>query len=148
MASKQRWYQAWEHTKHKETGPLGIFRQYNHMHGSWNEAEIGAVRAEWLDGFLRAGIDFSSLACEPVTWWDREVAQLISEHVAAHFRKIAIWDKDWVTFARQLGLNGADFNDPRSAFEKAAHRLLILTQKRRTNLAVRAFERILRMRGW
>ena len=45
-------------------------------------------------------------------------------------------------------LPGFNENVPRGVFEKAAHRMLALRQKRRRNLGVRALERILRSRGW
>ena len=61
MVRKQRWYQAWEHLKHQQKGPLQIFREYNHMYGSWEQEEIHPVQPEWLEGFDRAGIDFRSL---------------------------------------------------------------------------------------
>jgi hypothetical protein len=148
MASKQRWYQAWEHTKHQKAGPLNIFRQYNHMRGGWSKDEVQLLNPKWLAGYEQAGIDFHSLACEPVTWWDREVINMLSEHGPDHFRRIAIWDADWNTVARRAGLNGTNFSDPRSLFEKAAHGLLKRTQNRRGNIGVRAFERLLRSTGW
>jgi hypothetical protein len=148
MDSKQRWYQAWEYTKHRQKGPLEIFRQYNHMRGGWGADEIHPVRPEWFTGYEQAGIDFRSLQCEPVTWWDREVVQMIAEHGPAHFRRIAIWNQDWTTVAQKLGLGRGDFRDPRSALEKAAHRLLASTQHRRGDWSVRGFERLLRATGW
>ena len=148
MISKQRWYQAWEHTKHNERGPLEIFRMYNHMHGGWNPKEIHPLRPEWMAGYDVAGVGFRTLRCEPVTWWDREVAGMLKEHGPQYFRRIAIWDKDWTALARQLGMAGEYFHDPRSSFEKFAHRYLKESQKRRSAFAVRAFERILRLRGW
>lgn len=148
MASKHRWYQAWEYTQHRQKSPLEIFRQYNHMHGSWNAAELHPVRPEWLAGYEQAGIDFRSLACEPVTWWDREVVQMLGRHGADHFRRIAIWGQDWNAVARRVGLAGAAFHDPRSPFEKAVHRLLASTQHRRAQWSVRGFEKFLRLAGW
>lgn len=148
MASKQRWYQAWEHTKHQKAGPLDIFRQYNHMHGGWDGRDLHPVRPEWFAAYEQAGIDFRSLACEPVTWWDREVAGMLQEHGPEFFRRIAIWDKDWNAFAKQTGMTGVDFSDPRSRFERIAHSWLKRTQQRRGTLAVRVFEKLLRLRGW
>ena len=148
MLSKQRWYQAWEHTKHNERGPLEIFRMYNHMHGGWKREEIRPLRGEWLEGYERAGINFRALACEPVTWWDREIASMLKENGTEFFRRIAIWDKDWNAIATQIGLKEVEFSDPRSVFEKLAHRCLSLSQKRRANPLVRALERLLRFRGW
>ena len=148
MQSKQRWYQAWEHSKHQRSGPLDIFRQYNHMYGSWQQDEIHSLRPEWIEGYDLAGIDFRTLGCEPVTWWDKEVAGMLHEHGTRHFRRIAIWNKDWSAIARQIGIEGGDFSDPRSPFERLAHSLLAVTQKRRGTIAVRAFERLLRSFGW
>ena len=148
VISKHRWYQAWEQLNHPEKGPLEIFRQYHHMYGSWEEKEIHPVRPEWLDGFVRAGIDFRSLKCEPVTWWDREIAQMLLEQGPDRFRRIAIWDEDWNAMARSVGRNGADLSDPRTVGEKLIHRTLKATQKHRGNLGVRGFEHILRWLGW
>ena len=148
MVSKHRWYQAWEHVKHQEKGPLKIFREYHHMYGSWDKSEIHPLRPEWLEGYERAGIDFRSLRSEPVTWWDREIAQMLLEHGPERFRRIAIWDEDWNAIATRVGTNGIDLSDPRSTWEKAAHGLLKATQKHRANLGVRGFERILRLAGW
>jgi hypothetical protein len=148
MERKHRWYQAWEHLEHPEKGPLQIYRQYNHMHGSWDKHEICDFQPEWLESYERSGIDFRSLACEPVTWWDKEVAKLISEHGPAQFRKLAIWDQDWNTMAAQIGLKHRDMSDPRSVGEKIIHRLLAATQENRGNIGVRALERFLRLRGW
>jgi hypothetical protein len=148
MASKQRWYQAWEFTKHKKSGPLDIFRQYNHMNGGWNKAEIQPLRPEWLGGYEQAGIDFRSIKCEPITWWDQEVANMICQHGANYFRRIAIWEKDWNAFAIQTGLTGVDLSDPRSPTEKWIHRMLSATQNRREHIDVRILEKYLRATGW
>jgi hypothetical protein len=148
VACKQRWYQAWEHIQHKQKGPLQIYREYNHMNGSWGKDEILPVKEEWLAGYDRRGIDFRALTCEPVTWWDKEIVRLLREHGPQAFRKIALWDQDWNKVSAQLALADVDLSDPRSIGEKAAHRLLAMTQSRRGNLSVRVLERFLRMSGW
>lgn len=147
MLSKHRWYQALEHIEHRKE-PLRTFRQYHHMYGNWDKSEIHPIKPEWLEGYDRAGIDFRSLQSEPVTWWDREVMQMLREHGPERFRRIAIWDKDWNAVAARIGTNGGDLSDPRSLWEKTVHRLLKATQKKRTNMGVRGFERILRLGGW
>jgi hypothetical protein len=148
MASKHRWYQAWEYQKHQQKSPLQIFREYNHMYGSWGQDEIHPVKPEWFEGYDRAGIDFRSLKTEPVTWWDREVLGMLRENGPEHFRKIALWDKDWNAVAHVFGMNGIDLSDPRSVGEKMAHCLLRATQQRRSNWGARALERFLRVQGW
>jgi hypothetical protein len=149
MISKHRWYQAWEHVRHQQKGPLEIFREYRHMFGSWERSEIHPVRPEWFEGYTDRGIDFRRVRSEPVTWWDREILQMLQQHGPRHFRKIDIWDRDWNAVAQLTGVNAAQpIADPRSLFEKTAHRVLKSTQGHRSNLAVRAFERLLRSVGW
>jgi hypothetical protein len=80
MLSKQRWYQAWEHLNYPRKSLLDIYRKYNHMNGSWDENEIHPVKPEWLEGYDRAGIDFRNLTREPVTWWDRDVVEMLQRH--------------------------------------------------------------------
>jgi hypothetical protein len=148
MISKQRWYQAWEHSTHREKGPLQIFREYNHMFGGWAESEIHPVKPEWFEGYLRAGIDFRALKPEPVTWWDKEVVEMLRVHGPRHFRKLAIWDQDWNATADRLGLEHGDLSDPRSIAEKVAHHFLARTQKNRAALPARCLEHCLRIIGW
>lgn len=148
MLSKQRWYQAWEFANHRKKRPLEIFRQYNHMNGSWEKREIHPLRPEWFDHYDRVGIDFRALKCEPVTWWDQEVIKMFQEHGPEYFRRIAIWNHDWNAVAERLGLKIDAINDPRSQLEKTVHRLLASTQRRRSEWTVRGFERLLRATGW
>lgn len=148
MLSKQRWYQAWEYLTYPEKGALQIYRHYNHMRGGWPKSEVHAVKPEWLKRYDDAGVGFRSLQCEPLTWWDREILQMLSSHGTMRFRKVALWDKDWNTAATTAGMSHVDASDPRSGFEKLAHRLLAATQRRRGRPEVRVFEKILRLRGW
>ena len=148
MVSKHRWYQAWEHVANQQKRPLEIFRAYGHMYGSWDKSEIHPIKPEWLDGYRRLGIDFQSVSSEPVTWWDREVVHMLQQHGPEHFRKLDIWDKDWNAVAALTGTSNGELLDPRSMFDKAAHRLLKATQVHRSRLVVRAFEHALRTAGW
>ena len=150
MVSKHRWYQAWESVTHPQKGPLQIFRGYHHMCRSWDKSEVcQAVKPEWLEGYDHAGIDFRSLKSEPVTWWDREIVDMLREHGPERFRRVAIWDKDWNAIAATISnVNGVELTDPRTASDKAFHYLLARTLSRRTNLGVRMFERTQRSLGW
>lgn len=148
MRSKQRWYQAWETIQYPEKSALQIFRQYNHMFGSWNESEIHPVRPEWLERYQQAGIDYRTLKPEPVTWWDKEVISMLRQHGPARFRKTALWDVDWRVIAGALGISDNAFRDPRSVVEKFAHLALKRTQGNRERWTTVAFERALRLLGW
>lgn len=148
VISKHRWYQVWERLNHPNKTPLEIFRQYHHMYGSWGPDEIHPLRPEWLDGFVAAGVDFSSLACEPMTWWDQELVTVLRKHGPERFRKIAIWDQDWNEVAGRLGFHDLHLSDPRSLFDRFVHRILKTTQNARMKLWVRGFEYVLRRSGW
>jgi hypothetical protein len=148
MISKNRWYQAWEALERPERGPLDVFRQYHHMLGSWDQSEIVPVKPEWLDGYLRLGIDFTRLRSAKDLWWDREVLNWLLEHGTERFRRYAIWEQNWREVARSLGEPFDSLGDPRSRFDRFVHRYLAATQHRRSSLDVRVVERCLRMGGW
>jgi hypothetical protein len=148
MESKQRWYQMWEHLNCPNRSVLDIYRQYNHMYGSWADGEIYPFRPEWINGYDATGVDFRALECEPVTWWDEDLIKRVVEHGSDRFRRLAIWDKDWTPTATALGVDPVSVADPRSIIEKWIHRLLRATQKFRDKWSVRGFERILRLAGW
>jgi hypothetical protein len=147
MLSKQRWYQAWEHLNRPEKGALEIFRQYNHMFGSWDRSELELIRPEWLAGFRERGIDYQTLAPEQCTWWDAEVLDMLRKHGAHHFARISIWDKNWAQLGVERQIDG-DLRDPRSRIVRAVHALLRRTQSRRDAFAVRVFEKCLRLANW
>lgn len=148
MLSKQRWYQAWEFSKHKAKSPLQIFREYNHMHGGWKDAEIQAVREEWIDQYDCMGAGFRELKREPVTWWDKEVLSMLRDLGPTYFRKVAIWDENWNEVAARAGLADCNFADPRTPVERYIHTILQRTQRNRGSLGTRIFEKILRSYGW
>jgi len=127
---------------------LDIYREYNHMKGSWEESELKPVRAEWLTGYADMGIDFENIETESITWWDVEVLRMIQKMGPGYFRKLNIWGANWESVAASVGELGEGLSDPRSSFEKGAHRILEATQGRRANLGVRALESLLRRCGW
>jgi hypothetical protein len=148
MASKNRWYQAWETIERPERSALDVFRQYHHMLGSWDASEMVPLRPEWLDGYTKVGIDYASLRSEDFPWWDREVLGWLLEHGTARFRRAAIWDRNWQDVACAMAMPSEALADPRSRIEKLVHRYLAATQHRRSSIDVRILERCLRMAGW
>lgn len=147
MRSKQRWYQAWELLE-RGRGPLEIFRRYHHMHGGWPEGEIVPVNPAWLGDFARRGVRYDRLKPEALTWWDREVVNLLRRHGPARFRRLAIWDRDWNAVAARLADDFPRLDDPRGAGERIVHALLARTQGRRGSWPVRGLESALRLSGW
>lgn len=148
MLSKQRWYQAWECVNRPERSALDIFRQYNHMHGSWDASELTPICDAWLSNYDKANIDFRSLKTETITWWDREVLSMFHRYGPARFRKALMWNHDWNAVAAEIDKKPRNIDDPRTMRERLIHVILQKTQRHRQNLGVRAFEKLLRMQGW
>jgi hypothetical protein len=118
------------------------------MTGAWEKGEICPVNPAWLRGYDLAAIADSAQKGNAITWWDKEVVELLRDRGPKYFSKLAIWNHDWNAVARRMALNGIDLADPRSGFEKIAHAILLATQSQRRNYGVRAFERLLRLAGW
>jgi hypothetical protein len=150
MTSKQRWYQCWERIHHPHRRPISIFRQYQRMLG-WPAEEMQPFRAEWLEGYERAGIDMRTVEAERETWWDREVVRWMAARGPGFFSKQAVWDGvEWPAVARAAGIDAPaeQFKDPRSGIERAVHKWLESTQSRAAEWKVRWVQRALRIAGW
>ena len=131
MESKQRWYQCWECVNFPAKRAIQIFRQYHGMYAR-PEHEIHPFRREWIEGYEQLGIDMADIRAEPVTWWDREIVEMLLAHGPAFFRKQDIWAKDWTQMVRLCGHEGPaeSVRDPRTKVEKRIHRWLHRTQAR------------------
>jgi glycosyltransferase involved in cell wall biosynthesis len=136
LASKQRWYQCWE-LMNSGMPPGKIFRLYHRLLIP-DPQGMASVPPDWLDGYRDRGIEANSPYPEDERfWWDREVLALMERSGAAGFGPLAIWDYDWVGFARELELPQPErFADPRSARWRWYHRWLVRTQPRRRDRSV------------
>lgn len=142
MKAKQRWYQCWE-LLHSSRRPIQLFRAYHHMEAVPPEA-IRPVQAEWLRGQQDDGADPRSLGRDVSRQWDREVLGMLDLHGARHFRRLDIWDVDWVRFARQQGVDTPErFQDPRGSLARSLHHWLRRTQRRALDPRVRLAQRLL-----
>jgi hypothetical protein len=106
------------------------------------------VNPAWLGDFSRRGVRYDRLMPEALTWWDREVVNLLRRHGPARFRRLAIWDRDWNAVAARLADDFPRLDDPRGAGERIVHALLARTQGRRGSWPVRGLESALRLSGW
>lgn len=146
MRSKHRWYQAWERVHFPEKRPIALYRQYHHMYG---RRDTFPLDQRWFEGYERLGVEMRTVRSQPFYRWDEEVIEFIRVHGEEAFRKIAIWDAEWLQMARKHGLLAdTECRDPRSWFERAVHRWLLLTQSTNMSLPVRAMQRMLRPLGW
>ena len=147
MRSKQRWYQCWERLRYPEKRPVLLYRQYHHMDAAIETAQ--PMRAEWLAGYERAGIDMRTVTPAPFYWWDEEIVDLFHEHGVEPFRRLNVWDADWSALSAQMGreVNG-ELSDPRSAYDRAVHQWLASTQAASMSIPVRVVQRLLKPLGW
>lgn len=147
MRSKQRWYQVLERLNNPKKRPVTIFRQYHHMEAAIRQA--GPVRSEWLAGYEARGIDMRSVVKDSHYFRDKEVLELLIQYGPERFRRLNIWDCDWLALAKQCGVavNG-QLGDPRTPFEKAVHTWLRVTQPWSHTLPVRVVQRLLGLFGW
>lgn len=149
MKSKQRWYQCWEHLHLPSKRPIQLYRQYHQMDARPPE-QLHPVRAGWLASYERAGIDMRSLQPAPFYRWDQDILDMFETHGTQRFRKIGIWETDWVEVGRRAGasLPASALQDPRDGRERAVHRWLAATQARQHHPRVRMVQRFLRLFGW
>ena len=125
--SRIRWYQCFEHLTLKKK-PVDLYRYYHpylHMEGVSKP-----IPGEWIQGYEERGIDMSSVHCDGIYRWDKEVLQYFEKYGLGEFRRLAIWDVDWGKIYHDAYPEepAKAFTDPRSRFEKAVHRWLEATQ--------------------
>ena len=146
MKAKHRWYECLEHLKYPGKSPTRLYRQYHHMDVSW--ARKDAVDWNWFRGYEHRGIDVTSIEVEPHPYFEAETLKLLAEHGAARFRRLAIWDVNWVDLARYHQLPDPErFRDPRSKFQRAWHRWLRRSQDRAHTRPYRLLDRIFDLFG-
>lgn len=144
MRSKHRWYQCWERLNRPGRNAVDVYREYHHMDALAPE-EIIPVPEAWLRWYAGQGVDLAAVRDDGLHWWDRQVLDWMEKRGAAHFRREAIWDRDWRAKAQELGLAACErFSDPRSLREKCAHAWLAATQPRRRSLGTRFGDKLWR----
>lgn len=149
MKSKQRWYQCWERLNNPHRNSIEIFRQYHHM-DAITQDEIQLLPRNWLEGYLEAGIDMTSVRRDVSFWTDQEILEWLDQYETKDFRREAIWDVNWVHLASRMGRKTglSRYRDPRSRFECFVHAWLKRTQAQSHRFSVRFCEKILKRMGW
>jgi len=149
VRAKQRWYQCLERVEFPEKRPSEIYRQYHHM-DAWPADQINRVPCESLRAFSDLGIAEVEIGHAGQDVWHRRILELMREHGADTFRRVDIWDVDWVAEADRLGVGFAQGSllDPRTPIDRAALRWLGFAQPRRASTTVRAVSRSLQVVGW
>lgn len=111
---------------------------------------IRSLNKDWLLGYIKNGIDMTSVTDDEVFWYDREVLKFFDYHGTKKFRREAIWDVNWEQLANGLGktVNALQYKDPRRRNERYIHMWLKKTQGSSNKLSVRIIQKILRQLGW
>lgn len=149
VESKRRWYQCWETLNKPSRRPIKSYRMYYDFH-SFPRHEVYPLCWEWLHEYEKKEIDMTSVCRENIYWQDIQVLEWMMKYGPKKFRKLAIWDADWFSIAKSLDfeVEPSSYQDPRSLFDKLIHYWLKQTQPIRTNLLVRAFDKLLSLTGW
>jgi len=112
--------------------------------------DVHPVLTEWIDGFARQGIDWTTIHVDGAYRWDPLVLEKLISQGPSFFRKLDIWDVEWQKLASQHGINTncCDLSDPRTMLERALHAFLRCTQPVMGNPIVRMAQQLLRVAGW
>ena len=147
MKAKHRWYQCIERVKYPSKSAAALYRQYHHMDVSW--ARRNPIQPAWFEGYTRRGIDARSLAMDPHPYFERETLQMLSVHGSGVFRRLDIWDVDWVDLARFWRFETPGrFGDPRGPAEWIFNRWMRATQDYAQRGPIRFLDKVARKLGW
>jgi hypothetical protein len=145
MQSKHRFYQCFETINYPERHAVDIFRQYHHMLAIPKD-QIISIPTEWIEEYNRLEIDITSVYIETYNWFEEQVVGFIETYGAEMFKKLNIWDVDWVEMAKSYGKSDYEkYNDPRSKLDKYVQNWLITTQNKLHFRKYRRLQRILKI---
>jgi hypothetical protein len=143
MQSKHRWYQCYEVINIPGRSPLDIFRMYHHMYGL-NREQLIPVPEDWISQYNKFGIDITSVYSEVLNYFDEQCLTLIEQYGANTFRKLYIWDVNWLEKAHFCERSSKVFRDPRSIWDRGIHKYLIKTQPRHSKVLFRLIDKVIK----
>lgn len=133
--NKARNYQVLQFSspQYKHSG-ISIFRQYNYE----AEKRMSAVPPNAYAFYESNGVDiWKELSVKDEgSHYTEAVLRKIREHGASYFRKLDIWDKDF--------LSKYNLQDPRRPIDKLIHWYLRTTEKISKNLIIRCVDKVLK----
>lgn len=145
MQSKHRWYQTFEIINFPGKSPLKIFRMYHHMFGL-SKQEIIPIPDEWFSEYNSLGIDLTSVHTKPMIYFDEQCLQMLEQYGGETFKKLNIWDLNWVEKAELYGKTNLKFYvDPRSKLDKYIQKYLVKTQSVRHRVIIRVIDYLIRI---
>jgi hypothetical protein len=137
---KHQWYQAWELVNNKHH-PVDLFRVYNKRY-KWPEKELVETNHNWISSMKN--FEVSDVDSKSITWWDKDIIDLMEQYGPKYFKKLDIWDNDWNETYRSIGIKSS-VKDPRNLFDKIIHLYLRKTQKNKSLLVNRAVDKVIKL---
>jgi len=128
MESKHRWYQCYERIVYPQNRALDIFRVYHHMYSKSNK-QLLLIPSRWIESYKKLNIDILEVLREEMIWFDEKVLDLLDKYGTEKFKKIAIWDVNWIEKAILFNKKTTSINkDPRGIIDKMIQYWLWKTQ--------------------
>ena len=144
MQSKHRYYQCYELINSPDKNAVDIFRQYHHMLAVPQE-NIIPIPHEWINEYKKYFIDITINYPESNNWFEEQVVNFLDKYGTDTFKKLNIWDVDWVKIALNRGKYFPEkFKDPRSFKDKFIQMWLIKTQNKLDKRFFRRVDRVLK----
>jgi len=144
MQSKHRWYQCLERIKYPTKNAIDIFRQYHHMYAVPKDL-IVPIPNDWILDYKQYDIDIVAFLPDTYNWFEKQTLNLIEFYGSNIFRKLNIWDVDWVSCAMKCGKEKlSSFYDPRNIIDKSIQFWLIKTQAISDKRMIRRMERVIK----
>jgi hypothetical protein len=145
MESKHRWYQCFEKINYPEKSELDIYRQYHHMY-SLPKNRFISVPQDWISVYSKYNIEITEVIYEDKLSWDEKILTYFQEYGKSHFRKLAIWDVNWIQKAKVWDKpNPQSFSDPRNFIDKIIQQWLQVTQNKLDKRTYRRIDRLIKL---
>lgn len=145
MQSKHRWYQCFESVNMPDNSALNIFRMYHHMYGL-STLQILDIPSEWIAGYNILGIDITSVHTQALNYFDEQCLEMLEQYSGSKFKKLNIWDVDWVGKAELYGkTNLSLYNDPRSKLDKYIQKYLVKTQTAHRSVFINLTDKLIKI---
>lgn len=104
MESKHRYYRAHEKANIKKLSDLAIHRIYGHFMSRKNE--IRKSPPEWFDGWIKKGIDMTSVQVESLNHFDLSVIDILNKNESNYLQFQDIWRVNWDSLFKQAKQEG------------------------------------------
>lgn len=128
MESKHRWYQCYERIIYPQKSALDILRLYGHMYGIKSK-ELIPIPSNWNIKYNLLDLEILRNISKENNWFDDEVLELFDKYGNEKFRKLRIWDNNWIKSARERNKTElVNYKDPRSFMDKLIQMWVITTQ--------------------